>query len=482
MRTVLLGVLTCGLGFAGVEEKVTVTHDKQSTASGWANIRTGKTVADTNDKSWISAYTKVHVWAVMKGKIENEVTTKAEVRLQDKEGGPNTALFSLTFTGAAQGSAKGKYSVLKKGKVTSTNTLSYEILRLDDDGTALIDSNSIKTEAKSNDKDEDLATNSFTKPYLVWTHFNSVATVTATVSSKTTIDVSDPSATGEMEGKIKCAWTHAVIEDQDTVKVTNSKSTLGGGVTVSGPISTGGSVTTPGSISTGGGTTASGPISTDPGDPSRYYKTTFDEEVTGWTFTASSTADPKVEWKVRDQVLSYNNGTSYDDGAANSGTARSPKVDISSTLRPVVRFRCSWDAEDFSDVDLRQLRIYSEGVTTPVYTETFNSAKCGPANTWHEHELELDRNWGIIQVEFSFDTVDDQQNQFKGWFLDDFTVEDDPSTTAAPTPALSPTPTAQGDDAKDGGCGGSVVGAPLGSALFIGLVFLGLVSRRSWVR
>ncbi|MBI2930196.1 MAG: hypothetical protein HYY16_00975 [Planctomycetes bacterium] len=42
--------------------------------------------------------------------------------------------------------------------------------------------------------------------------------------------------------------------------------------------------------------------------------------------------------------------------------------------------------------------------------------------TWHTHTLPLNPAWGNIQVQFQFETIDEVDNDFAGWFIDDVRI------------------------------------------------------------
>ena len=48
---------------------------------------------------------------------------------------------------------------------------------------------------------------------------------------------------------------------------------------------------------------------------------------------------------------------------------------------------------------------------------------CAAMGTWHGHEIEIDPALGNIRIQFSFDSIDGQFNEFAGWFIDDLEVE-----------------------------------------------------------
>mgnify|MGYP004094894299 CR=1 FL=1 len=54
---------------------------------------------------------------------------------------------------------------------------------------------------------------------------------------------------------------------------------------------------------------------------------------------------------------------------------------------------------------------------------TYPEVDCESAHEMHTHVIELNWEWGRIQVQFAFDSVDDMENLGMGWFLYDIQVQ-----------------------------------------------------------
>jgi len=129
--------------------------------------------------------------------------------------------------------------------------------------------------------------------------------------------------------------------------------------------------------------------------------------------------------------LNYNDGTDYDNGATNSGTARTPTIDLTGVSTASMTFWCRYQTEDAGTTyDQRWIRIYNATSQAQVYTGQFSGSAASPLtcpsmSTWHQHSWTnmpaAALNIPII-VEFYFNTVDGGVNQYQGWFVDDLQI------------------------------------------------------------
>lgn len=171
------------------------------------------------------------------------------------------------------------------------------------------------------------------------------------------------------------------------------------------------------------------------------YQTKFDS-AEGWILFSSH---GQVQWAVDGNALAplsapsclnYNNGVDYASGGRNYGYAISPLIHKNG--RTTLRFWCNYVTEtEENRYDQRFLLILDKNLKT---VHAFQFAGKGPSvelspcpsmNAWHDHTMELTYvSVSEFRVAFYFDTVDGWENNFAGWYIDDFSV----TTEAPPKP------------------------------------------------
>ncbi len=171
--------------------------------------------------------------------------------------------------------------------------------------------------------------------------------------------------------------------------------------------------------------------------PGVVYKTDFDDvsAMTGWVLGGMWAADATPEGfpggaaKSLPSSLNYNDGVDYDNGFANSGSAKSPAIDIADATNPQLKFWCDYQTESGLSYDKRFVKIYANGTEMPIQSHQLSGGEvgsapnsCGAMGTWHQHTIALDPKWGSIRIEFLFDTMDAVLNKFAGWAVDDVMV------------------------------------------------------------
>jgi hypothetical protein len=181
----------------------------------------------------------------------------------------------------------------------------------------------------------------------------------------------------------------------------------------------------------------------------------FDTGLQGWTVTGLWAADAtpatvnpapppgitSASFVSPSASLNYNDGTDFDTGVANSGTATSPTITI--TAPDNFGWQCNHETENIDDgssagemtsFDRRLVRVRSGGTVvfeiqlTPVGGTVPPTWSPGPANgtqactqmgEWHTHVISLDPAWSPLTIEFFFDSIDGVLNLHSGWFVDD---------------------------------------------------------------
>lgn len=111
----------------------------------------------------------------------------------------------------------------------------------------------------------------------------------------------------------------------------------------------------------------------------------------------------------------------YDTGAPNSGSLTSPPFSIPASGAYYLRFWYLYETEtDGVHWDRRVVQIAADG---GLFQDVIQLAD-DPPNTWLQSPaIDLTPYQGkTIRVRFHFETLDAAANAFKGWFIDDFTI------------------------------------------------------------
>lgn len=135
------------------------------------------------------------------------------------------------------------------------------------------------------------------------------------------------------------------------------------------------------------------------------------------------------------------NGGWSDD--ANSGDLISPEIDLTDVEEARLSFWTWWEIEgvDVDRYDLMQVEISTDGGS--VFTDLgagqinpvndvdgeswkpYSSGGLGQVGVWEKHVFDLSDYAGeTVMLKFTFDTVDEKYNAFRGWLLDDIKVDD----------------------------------------------------------
>jgi hypothetical protein len=140
--------------------------------------------------------------------------------------------------------------------------------------------------------------------------------------------------------------------------------------------------------------------------------------------------------------LNYNDDVDYDNGAANSGTARTASINLTGVGNATMSFWCRYqtEVESVSSYDQRWIRIFNTTSGAQVYQVQFGTnaappANCANFNTWHQHtwtNMPAGTTGIPIAVEFFFNTQDSIGNNFQGWFIDDLVIIADDVTPPQP--------------------------------------------------
>ncbi len=78
-----------------------------------------------------------------------------------------------------------------------------------------------------------------------------------------------------------------------------------------------------------------------------------------------------------------------------------------------------YETEEHPNYDRRFFEVSNDSFQTIILQEWFQNDEKG---LWLPKIIELDSSWKKIQIRFRFDTIDNQYNNYAGWFIDDLTL------------------------------------------------------------
>jgi hypothetical protein len=156
----------------------------------------------------------------------------------------------------------------------------------------------------------------------------------------------------------------------------------------------------------------------------------------GWTTSNTSST---VVWNVDSSPnppgyrsasysLNYNDGTDFDDGAANSGTVTTSAIDNSNATSTTISFWYQLQTEDGQSWDWVQIDILRASDNAVLQSVGGDGASIPDISTWTNYSIT--GNAAVIaessiKLRFKFQTDDNQFNTYFGWFIDDLLVEKD---------------------------------------------------------
>lgn len=130
--------------------------------------------------------------------------------------------------------------------------------------------------------------------------------------------------------------------------------------------------------------------------------------------------------------------------AAHSGILLSPQIDLTDQTQAVLSFWTWWEIEgvDADKYDLMGVQISTDGGST--FTDLgngtinplndvdgeawkpYSSGGLGQVGEWNQQVFDLSDFVGqTVQLKFSFDTMDEKYNAFRGWLIDDVQINTD---------------------------------------------------------
>jgi hypothetical protein len=183
-----------------------------------------------------------------------------------------------------------------------------------------------------------------------------------------------------------------------------------------------------------------------------------------WWYGSSADGTFSGDWTLADQV-EKNGGWS---ALSNSGELVSQSIDLTTAANADLTFWSWWEIEgvDVDRYDLMDTYVTTDdGVTwakvvgmnpiNDVDGESFkpySSGGLGEIGQWIHTQADLSEYVGsTIKLKFSFDTMDEKYNGFRGWLIDDVRITDDASVK----PSFD-SQTAQASESCGGDSGGAI--------------------------
>ena len=124
----------------------------------------------------------------------------------------------------------------------------------------------------------------------------------------------------------------------------------------------------------------------------------------------------------------YGNDTSftYDFGDTDFGVIESNNIDLSHATAPITLSFWSWhqtEPQRPATHDLKQVFVRVPPATTRTLVHTIDSTPSGHGSApgvWYLETVDLSAYAGqTIRIQFGFNTVDNQHNNYEGWYVDD---------------------------------------------------------------
>lgn len=125
----------------------------------------------------------------------------------------------------------------------------------------------------------------------------------------------------------------------------------------------------------------------------------------------------------------------YNTGGANSGSLISPEITLQDNSQPVLDFWSWYQTEYSQDNDTKLVQI---SVNNGPWIDLLKITDT--RNTWNKESIDLsDYAGNTIKLRFLFDTVDNNLNNYEGWYVDDISLSLKESIlTPTPAPASAP--------------------------------------------
>jgi hypothetical protein len=180
----------------------------------------------------------------------------------------------------------------------------------------------------------------------------------------------------------------------------------------------------------------------------------FESGNEGFTYTADPVATSNL-WHLttrrsasptHSQYYGLEATGTYDTGARNAGNLVSPPISLVGAISPVtLSFKYFLQTENFAGFDVATVQVSTNAGSTWITLGTLPDA---PGFTTSSSDISALTGTTVL-VQFNFDTVDNINNDFEGWYVDDVTItarlgsntNQPPVVTAASISPASPTTT-----------------------------------------
>ncbi len=138
-----------------------------------------------------------------------------------------------------------------------------------------------------------------------------------------------------------------------------------------------------------------------------------------------SSSGSKAMWYGQDST------GNYDTGSHTTGILTSPTIDLNGVSGATLSFEHWFKTEDHEgEYDWCKVTVNGD----QVYYRDTSDDNVGSENNFVKETIDISGYAGqTIQVKFIFDSVDDYDNDYRGWYIDDVTVEEQVSTNEQDT-------------------------------------------------
>ncbi len=165
------------------------------------------------------------------------------------------------------------------------------------------------------------------------------------------------------------------------------------------------------------------------GEMSTIYEEDFESDTSEWSTSGL--------WHLVDDADQYGDANSgshsmwygqdstgnYDTGSQTTGTL-STSVDLSGASQAELVFNHWFETENYDDGQFDKVKVLVNG--EQVYYKDTTDSNVGSEDNFAEETIDISSYAGeTVDVEFVFDSVDGNYNDYQGWYVDDVAVNAD---------------------------------------------------------